>query len=166
MDVYSYSHEYPFRIDFFGDEIDSIRTFEVDSQLSRDKKESVEIVPELTTSSEKISFFRFLPSRTLLAMKDVVYVKGVIDRTYREGFSSQAMTERMEGKTEIEQQELLNEFKAENKLLSASAFAEDIQLFRVNPPIPHRLSSNVILPRSRSSIRISSCLQMLWKTIC
>ncbi|MBR6944991.1 MAG: transcription-repair coupling factor [Prevotella sp.] len=130
MDVYSYSHEYPFRIDFFGDEIDSIRTFEVDSQLSRDKKESVEIVPELTTSSEKISFFRFLPSRTLLAMKDVVYVKGVIDRTYREGFSSQAMTERMEGKTEIEQQELLNEFKAENKLLSASAFAEDIQLFR------------------------------------
>ncbi|MBR5351573.1 MAG: transcription-repair coupling factor, partial [Prevotella sp.] len=83
MDVYSYSHEYPFRIDFFGDEIDSIRTFEVDSQLSRDKKESVEIVPELTTSSEKISFFRFLPSRTLLAMKDVVYVKGVIDRTYR-----------------------------------------------------------------------------------
>ena len=130
MDVYSYSHEYPFRIDFFGDEIDSIRTFEVDSQLSRDKKESVEIVPELTTSSEKISFFRFLPSRTLLAMKDVVYVKGVIDRTYREGFSSQAMTERMEGKTEIEQQELLNEFKAENKLLNASAFSEDIQLFR------------------------------------
>ena len=130
MDVYSYSHEYPFRIDFFGDEIDSIRTFEVDSQLSRDKKESVEIVPELTTSSEKISFFRFLPSKALLAMKDVVYVKGVIDRTYREGFSSQAMTERMEGKTEIEQQELLNEFKAENKLLSASAFSEDIQLFR------------------------------------
>lgn len=130
MDVYSYSHEYPFRIDFFGDEIDSIRTFEVDSQLSRDKKESVEIVPELTTASEKISFFRFLPSNALLAMKDVVYVRGVIDRTYREGFSSQAMTERMEGKTEIEQQELLNEFKAENKLLSASAFAEDIQLFR------------------------------------
>ena len=130
MDVYSYSHEYPFRIDFFGDEIDSIRTFEVDSQLSRDKKESVEIVPELATSSEKISFFRFLPSNALLAMKDVVYVRGVIDRTYREGFSSQAMTERMEGKTEIEQQELLNEFKAENKLLSASVFAEDIQLFR------------------------------------
>ena len=130
MDVYSYSHEYPFRIDFFGDEIDSIRTFEVESQLSRDKKESVEIVPELTTSSEKVSFFRFLPSRALLAMKDVIYVKGVIDRTYREGFSTQAMTERMEGKTEVEQQELLNEFKAENKLLSASAFAEDIQLFR------------------------------------
>ncbi|MBP5277264.1 MAG: transcription-repair coupling factor [Prevotella sp.] len=130
MDVYSYSHEYPFRIDFFGDEIDSIRTFEVESQLSRDKKESVEIVPELTTSSEKVSFFRFLPSRALLAMKDVIYVKGVIDRTYREGFSTQAMTERMEGKTEVEQQELLNEFKAENKLLSASAFSEDIQLFR------------------------------------
>ena len=47
VDVFSFSSEYPFRLDFFGDEIDSIRTFEVQTQLSRDKKESVEIVPEL-----------------------------------------------------------------------------------------------------------------------
>ena len=38
IDVYSFASEYPYRIDFFGDEIDSIRTFEVESQLSREKK--------------------------------------------------------------------------------------------------------------------------------
>ena len=41
LDIYSFSHEYPFRLDFFGDEIDSIRTFEVESQLSRERRETV-----------------------------------------------------------------------------------------------------------------------------
>ena len=41
IDVFSFSSEYPFRIDFFGDEIDSIRTFEVQSQLSRDKRQRI-----------------------------------------------------------------------------------------------------------------------------
>ena len=47
IDVYSFSCELPYRIDFFGDEVDSIRTFEVHSQLSRDRQESITIVPEL-----------------------------------------------------------------------------------------------------------------------
>ena len=49
LDVYSYSCEFPFRIDFFGDEIDTIRTFDVENQLSKDKREAVEIVPELAS---------------------------------------------------------------------------------------------------------------------
>ncbi|MCQ2342936.1 MAG: transcription-repair coupling factor [Paludibacteraceae bacterium] len=44
MDVFSYSHEDPFRIDFFGDEIDSIRTFDIENQLSQDKVDIIEIV--------------------------------------------------------------------------------------------------------------------------
>ena len=48
LDVYSFSSEYPFRIDFFGDDIDSIRTFEVEDQLSRDRKSQISIVPELS----------------------------------------------------------------------------------------------------------------------
>lgn len=47
LDVYSYSCEYPFRIDFFGDEIDTIRTFDVETQLSQAKRTEIEIVPEL-----------------------------------------------------------------------------------------------------------------------
>ena len=74
LDVFSYSCEYPFRIDFFGDEIDSIRTFEVENQLSRDRQGRVDIVPELSTSEERESLFQFLPSDTILAMKDYQYV--------------------------------------------------------------------------------------------
>lgn len=67
LDIYSYSHEYPFRLDFFGDEIDSIRTFEVESQLSRERRETVEIVPELAQlTSEQVSFMNFLPAHTIL----------------------------------------------------------------------------------------------------
>ena len=60
LDVYSYSSELPFRIDLFGDDIDSIRTFEVDTQLSKSRREQVEIVPELGVTEEKVSFLSIL----------------------------------------------------------------------------------------------------------
>ena len=131
LDIYSFSHEYPFRLDFFGDEIDSIRTFEVESQLSRERRETMEIVPELTTlSSELISFMKFLPEHTVLASKDFRFVIDTIDRIYREGFSSQALTERLEGVTEMEQKQILEDMKAERKLLTSSQMETDIQGFR------------------------------------
>ena len=131
LDIYSYSHEYPFRLDFFGDEIDSIRTFEVESQLSRERRETVEIVPELATlSSELVSFVSFLPKHTVLAAKDFSFVTDTVDRIYREGFSQQALTERLEGVTEMEQKQILEEMKAERKLLTASQLDADMETFR------------------------------------
>ena len=103
MDVYSFSSEWPFRIDFFGNEIETIRTFEVQDQLSRDRRDTVEIVPELTrTADEKMPFTSFLPPDTLLVVKDMLYLRETVGRIYQEGFSSQAMTERLEGATEAE----------------------------------------------------------------
>ncbi|MDO4979950.1 MAG: transcription-repair coupling factor [Prevotellaceae bacterium] len=131
VDVFSYSSEYPYRIDFFGDEIDSIRTFEVQSQLSRDRKQNIRIVPEVATlSSEKTPFLQFLPQDTIIAMKDFLFVREVIDRIYREGFSSQALTERMEGLTEMEQQTLMQQMKAEHMLCPGTQFTEDALQFR------------------------------------
>lgn len=131
FDVYSYSSEYPFRIDFFGDEIDSIRTFEVQSQLSKDRRDSVDIVPELAAiADEKVPFLDFLPDDAVLIMKDSVFVRDVVDRIYREGFSSQAMTERLEGATEMEQQVIMREMKAENMLVATTAFDDAVQRFR------------------------------------
>ena len=131
VDVYSYSSEYPFRIDFFGDDIDSIRTFEVQNQLSRDKRQQIEIVPELTTmGSEKTSFMRFLPQDTVLVMKDLLYVRDVIDRIYHDGFSSQALTERMEGATEMEQHAMMKQMQSENMLISGSQFTDELTGFR------------------------------------
>jgi len=131
VDVFSYSSEYPFRFDFFGDEIDSIRTFEVQSQLSRDKRETVEIVPELNTlGSEKISFMKFLPADTLFVTKNFLFVRDVIEQTYRAGFSSQALTDRLSGATEMEQHAIMKEMQAESMLLTGSRFTEDAADFR------------------------------------
>lgn len=131
LDVFSYSSEYPFRIDFFGDEIDSIRTFEVQSQLSRDKRERIEIVPELATlTDEKVSFMRFLPEDTIIVAKDLMYVRDVIDRTYKDGFSSQVQKERLEGLTEMEQQAVLKEMRADASLINGARFMADASGFR------------------------------------
>ena len=131
LDVYSFSCEYPFRIDFFGREIDTIRTFEVQDQLSKDRRNEAEIVPELATlTAEKISFLKFLPEDSVLVVKDFAYIHDVIDRVYREGFAKQAVAERLEGATEMEQKQILSELNKEASLLTAHRFAEEAACFR------------------------------------
>ena len=131
MDVYSFSSEWPFRIDFFGNEIDTIRTFEVQDQLSRDKRDTVEIVPELARmADEKMPFTSFLLSDTLLVVKDMLYLRETVGRIYQEGFSSQAMTERLEGATETEQAEIMRDMRRDNQLVSGTRFSEEITSFR------------------------------------
>ena len=103
VDVFSYSSEYPYRIDFFGNEIDSIRTFEVDTQLSREQKKSISIVPELSSGSggHFVSFFEFMPADTLLAMKDFFWVRERIDKVYNEAISPLALAADDEHKAEL-----------------------------------------------------------------
>ena len=141
LDVYSYSSEYPFRIDFFGDDIDSIRTFEVETQLSRDRRDSIEIVPELTgASTQKVSLLTFLPDDAVLVAKDYLYVRDAIDRTYQEGFSQQAIRERMEEATEVEQAEIEQQLRSESQLTTGSQFINDSARFR-RVEFGHRPSS-------------------------
>ena len=131
VDVFSYSSEYPFRIDFFGDEIDTIRTFDVKSQLSRERKEHIRIVPEMTTlTDEKTPFLQFLPQDSVLAMKDFLYVREKIDSIYRDGFSQQAVAERMEGLTEMERHVLTKQMQAEQTLCPGTLFTEDALRFK------------------------------------
>ena len=73
LDVFSFSSEYPLRLDFFGDDIDSIRQFSVDTQLSTEKKESVVIVPDMDkVEGAQVSLMDFLPADALLAVKDLL----------------------------------------------------------------------------------------------
>ncbi len=127
LDVYSYSSELPYRIDFFGDEIDSIRTFQVDDQLSKDKVKSIQILPELAFVTEsKIPVTDFLPSDTIIVAKDLLFVRDKIEQVYNDGFSSQALTDRLEGATEVEQQLILQQMQKENTLCTASQFVRGI----------------------------------------
>ena len=130
LDVYSYSHEFPFRIDFFGDDIDSIRTFEVENQLSKERCDHVDIVPELTAEEEKESILKFLPDDTLLVTKDLQFVRESIERTYQEGFSQQAMQERMAEATEMEQRQIEKEMRRDSQIITGSQFALDAEPFR------------------------------------
>ena len=126
IDVYSFSSEMPYRIDFFGDDIDTIRTFEVETQLSVDKKKSVDIVPELATlTEEKVSFLQFLPQDTTLVFKDFLFVRDAIDQIYKEGFTQQVLTEQLEGKTEVEQCEIRQRYMRESQLIATGAFMTD-----------------------------------------
>ena len=75
VDVFSYSENRPFRIDFFGDEIDSIRRFNISSQLSHDKVEQVEIIPNMNSSEvEKVSLARFAGEDVTFWYYDAEYV--------------------------------------------------------------------------------------------
>ena len=130
LDVYSFSHEFPFRIDFFGDDIDSIRTFEVENQLSKERCNSVDIVPELTAVEEKESILKFLPQDTLLVAKDFQFLRESIERIYQEGFSQQAMQERMAEATEMEQRQIEKEMQRDSQIITGSQFAKDAEPFR------------------------------------
>ena len=132
LDVFSFSSEYPFRIDFFGDEIDTIRTFEVENQLSKDKCDNATIVPELSQSNEeRIPILQFLPKDTFLCVKDFTYVCDIINKVYEEGFSKQALVEMTAGATEMECQEIMNRMRSEIQLVTASTFMRDALDFRM-----------------------------------
>ena len=131
LDVYSFSCEYPYRIDLFGDDIDSIRTFEVEDQLSKELRDRVEIVPELTSICEdKVPFLSFVPADTILVTKDYLYVRDAIERTYQEGFSAQARMEQMENATEMEQREIERQLRRESQLVTGAQWAFDAEKFR------------------------------------
>ena len=130
LDVYSYSCEFPYRVDFFGDEIDSIRTFEVEDQLSKDQRNRVEVVPQLSMKEEKVSFLSFVPDDMALATKDYLYVHDAIDRAYQEGFSTQARTELMEGATEMQQREIEQQLQRESQLINGTQFMTDANRLR------------------------------------
>ncbi len=115
LDVYSFASELPYRIDFFGDEIDSIRTFEVETQLSTEKKTTVSIVPELASASgSDICFLDFIPRQTVLFIKDFLWLRERIQTVRDEALSPQALTA-----YEGEQTELMN---LEKKLVDGAEF--------------------------------------------
>ncbi len=75
VDIFSFDNEDPYRIEFFGDEIESIRIFNISDQLSVRKVDSVRVVPDIHTrvDEQKISFFNFLPDNYLLFFNDLQF---------------------------------------------------------------------------------------------
>lgn len=85
LDIFSFSCEFPFRIDFFGDEVDSIRTFDIENQLSKEKRESISIVPNVhEKESTTVSLLSFLEKNTILGFNDFGFVYDRVKKCYEE----------------------------------------------------------------------------------
>ncbi|WP_088340270.1 transcription-repair coupling factor [Robiginitalea sediminis] len=72
VDVFSFSHDEPFRIEFFGDEVDSIRTFDVESQLSTGQVKKISIIPNMADKllhEQRVSFLEYIPEQTIVLIK-------------------------------------------------------------------------------------------------
>jgi transcription-repair coupling factor (superfamily II helicase) len=86
VDIFSFSHELPYRIEFFGDVVESIRTFEIESQLSVDDVKTLTIVPNVQAkflTENNISLLDYIDNDTQLWFKDVAFALDVIKTGYK-----------------------------------------------------------------------------------
>lgn len=91
LDIYSFAADEPFRLDFFGDELESIRTFDVTTQLSRERLDEISVVPEMEQAGlALVPVTDYLLGNTLLVCNDLSYMQECIQQVYDAGFSRQA----------------------------------------------------------------------------
>ena len=120
VDVFSFSSEYPYRIDFFGDEIDSLRSFEVETQLSVALLEQIAIIPDLTFEKDNaVSIFHFLPATTIVMAKDFFWFYERLGFVASEATSNQAiLAKEAEEDKRIVPPTLVSEDKIKSKLVN------------------------------------------------
>lgn len=86
LDVFSFSNDEPYRIEFFGDDVDSIRTFDVETQLSLEQVKKVSVIPNVDAStalSMKMSFFEYINSKTVVFLKNEELFSSAIDNLFK-----------------------------------------------------------------------------------
>jgi len=79
IDVFSFAGDEPFRIDFFGDEVDSIRIFDIENQLTKSTPHKVILIPnvqEKLNNEERIAFFEYMPKGTVFGFTDLRFTAG------------------------------------------------------------------------------------------
>lgn len=91
LDIYGYSNELPYRVDFFGDEIDSIRIFNTETQLSEQKLEEIAVTANVGDVADGESVLEFIDSSTLLAVRDAEYTLSRVAAVAGETFSDSAL---------------------------------------------------------------------------
>ena len=86
IDIFSYSSTLPHRVDFFGEEIESIRSFDIETQLSLEKIKKISIIPNMQWEQERltkrVSILEYLPKNTTVWTDDLMLVYGRIDEVY------------------------------------------------------------------------------------
>ncbi|APG60919.1 transcription-repair coupling factor [Christiangramia salexigens] len=86
IDVFSFSHDEPYRIEFFGDEVDSIRTFDVETQLSTDKKKKISVMPNVENKhldEVRESFLKYISAKTIVFIKNLDLLSAQADKLFK-----------------------------------------------------------------------------------
>ncbi|SEE00737.1 transcription-repair coupling factor [Tenacibaculum sp. MAR_2010_89] len=86
IDVFSFSNDEPYRIEFFGDEVDSIRSFDVETQLSKDKLSKVSIMPNVenkTLQESRESFLKYISSKTIIFARNIELIGAQLDKFFQ-----------------------------------------------------------------------------------
>jgi transcription-repair coupling factor (superfamily II helicase) len=94
IDVFSFSNDEPYRIEFFGDEVDSIRSFDVETQLSTEKVKKISVMPNVENKrldEVRESFFKYIASKTVIFVKNLDLLSGAMDKLFEK--AEEAFTE-------------------------------------------------------------------------
>ncbi|MAN59344.1 MAG: transcription-repair coupling factor, partial [Flavobacteriaceae bacterium] len=86
LDVFSYSHDEPYRIEFFGDEVESIRTFDVETQLSSEQLKKISIMPNVENKrleETRESFLKYIAPKTVVFLKNEELLSSSIDALFK-----------------------------------------------------------------------------------
>ncbi len=90
VDVFSFSNNEPYRIEFFGDEVDSIRTFDIESQLSTNKIKEINVIPNLENKTEqesRVPFFQSIPKESIIVTQHLELLYDRIDNLYKKAIT-------------------------------------------------------------------------------
>ena len=120
VDIYSFSNEDPYRLDFFGDEVDTIRSFNIDNQISKESLSRISIIPNIQEDlrgEERISFLEFISEDTMLFLNDIQLIADQIEYNFKHSIE----------KVETEEERKI--WFA--KLMSGKDFTEQIERFTV-----------------------------------
>jgi transcription-repair coupling factor (superfamily II helicase) len=91
IDVFSYANTEPYRIEFFGDEVDSIRTFDIEDQLSKERVNSIDILPNIEhkiTEEHRQSFIEYLSKETIVFIKDRTSLTARLDQLFEKAINT------------------------------------------------------------------------------
>jgi len=96
VDVFSFSNDLPYRIEFFGDEVDSIRTFDIETQLSTEKEQKISIMPNVENKhleEKRESFLKYISNKTIIFSKNSQLLFGRLDKLFEKAKTAFAETE-------------------------------------------------------------------------
>ncbi|RKD92855.1 transcription-repair coupling factor [Mangrovibacterium diazotrophicum] len=96
VDIYSFSNEDPYRLDFFGDDVDSIRSFDIESQISKKQLSKIVIIPNIQSGLDderRDNFLCFIPENSILYFNDLDLITELIENSYKQALQGDDVPE-------------------------------------------------------------------------